>query len=244
MKFIKHFTDAHRGKSLLAVRRELGMAGIGMYWTLVELCGEKLEKLATEEYSEAHCHFEFEVGYFCQKLGTRPTYVRKILDIFQTSGLLLAESSEYEIKISMPKLLESLDRDSKRARQERAGAAPKRKRKNKREEKEYIHASAFDRLSKKYLELFKGTVVGPALERFKTQMTDLTKIAELELAMDNYRKVLDANEWRQPKTTFAIFLGTKTSGFFWRDFLTLPDLPAKQSLESLELTDYSTKAGA
>ena len=44
MKFFKHFTDAHRGKSLNQLRDRLGWAALAKYWTFVEICAEKLEK--------------------------------------------------------------------------------------------------------------------------------------------------------------------------------------------------------
>lgn len=134
MKFFKHFTDAQRGKSLRGVRRSLGMAGIGMYWNLVEACAEKMEKAADEEYSSEHCNFEFELGLLSECLGVKSGRVQVILNSFSEHSLLHYSTDNFIIKIEMPKLLESLDRDTKRARTERVPSAPKKKRKK--EEKE------------------------------------------------------------------------------------------------------------
>jgi len=129
MKFFKHFCDAHRGKSLRGIRRKLGVAGIGMYWIIVELCGEKLEKEESELFDESHCVFEFDLKHFCNELGIKPKRLENILRTFSEHSLFVPECSEDIVKIKMPKLLESLDRDSRRARQERGPDAPKIKKK-------------------------------------------------------------------------------------------------------------------
>lgn len=243
MKFIKHFTDAHRGKSMRLLLKKFGPAGIGRYWILVELCAEKMTKGKDEEFTEKHCVFEFERSYLSTSLGFGnlhqcSTYLAAMADL----GLCSVEESADLCRCSMPKLLECLDRDTKRARKERGQAAPKNKNKNKKKDKEYTYAffEDFERLAKKYQETFKGTAIGPALPRFKAQVADLTTVAEIELSIEHYRKVLKANEWRQPKTSFANYLGTERSGFFWRDYIKMPDLPVvPPSLDELKLHDYS-----
>lgn len=125
MKFFKHFVDAHRGKSIRQIRRSLGMAGIGMYWNLVEACAEKLEKRCDEEFTEEHCCFEFDLNYVAYILGSKPGRVEYILSTFQEANQLLFSTDNFIIRIEMPKLLESLDRDTKRARHGRGQAAPK-----------------------------------------------------------------------------------------------------------------------
>lgn len=129
MKFFKHFTDAHRGKSLKPIRRKFGMAGIGMWWTLVELCAEKLDKDESESFTEAHCAFEFDRFHLASELGTKQVRLENILGSFSDHSLIESESSGNIIRIKMPKLLECLDRDSRRARTERGQAAPKIKNK-------------------------------------------------------------------------------------------------------------------
>lgn len=136
MKFFKHFVDAQRGKALRGVRRSLGMAGIGMYWSLVEICAEKLDKKADEEFTKEHCVFEFDLGVLSECLGVKPARVQVILNSFSEHSLLRASSDNFIIKIEMPKLLESLDRDAKRARTERATAAPKIKSKKEDQEQD------------------------------------------------------------------------------------------------------------
>ena len=97
--------------------------------------------------------------------------------------------------------------------------------KNKRTKEYSALDSIFDQLSKKYRELFPGTTIGSgARQRFNDQFKDVETQDQLETAIGHYRKALDFQDWRQPKTTFANFLGTKRSGFFWREFIDLPNL--------------------
>lgn len=215
MKFFKHFVDSHRGKSLLRVRRELGMAGVGMYWTLVELCAEKLEKMKHEEFSEEHCVFEFDVDLIVQQLGTKRVRVGQVLARFQEAELLAAESSEYLIRIKMPKLLESLDRDSKRARAERAMAAPKIKIKIKKKIKsianEETHAEAF-------VDFYSGypRKIGKSLanKSYLRERKNGASHEEILLAMEKFRRYHESNG-TDPK--FIPHPATFLSGF--RDWL-------------------------
>lgn len=137
MRFFKHFVDSHRGKSMQVLIKKYGMAGVGRYWLFVELCAEKLNKDKEEEYTEAHCSFEFEQGYLSRTLGFGnvkqcSTYLEGLADL----GLCSAQGTGDVYACSMPKLLECMDRDAKRARTERVQAAPKKKRKNKEKEEE------------------------------------------------------------------------------------------------------------
>lgn len=137
MKFFKHFTDAHRGKSILQIEREFGLEGIARYWILVEICAEKMVKEEHEKFTEEHCVFELDWAHvrrslrFRSALDARCFVVR--LALYQ---LYEFDDSPTICRIKMPKLLEWLDRDTKRARTDRGQPAPKKKKKNKEEEEE------------------------------------------------------------------------------------------------------------
>ena len=63
---------------------------------------------------------------------------------------------------------------------------------------------------------------GPNAEaRFKEQIKTETSFNDLLKSIENYKKHLSlpANSWRVPKQTFAAYLGTKASGFFWLDWV-------------------------
>ena len=107
-------------------------------------------------------------------------------------------------------------------------------RKNKRTKEIYAFSEFFEELAKEYRETFKGTTTGPAKERFKAQIKTEEDLANLRQSLGNYRKFLDANDWRKPKQTFATYLGTKSTGFFWRDYIAMPSLEAETQGLSLE----------
>lgn len=132
MKFFKHFTDAHRGTSVQSLINRLGMEGLARYWILVELCAEKLNKDPNEEFTEEHCVFRFDERYLRDTLRTHQLsrlsmFLRCLADV----GLMSFSCEENVCVISMPKLLECLDRDTKRARTKRAVSAPKKEKEDK-----------------------------------------------------------------------------------------------------------------
>ena len=124
MNFFKHFTDSHEGKSVMAIMDMFGHAGYSTYFILLEICAGKLEKSKDEELSEEHCHFTINERLLREKCRLRSTKVRLILDYCSTLDLFSVESNGNELNFYMPKLLEYIDRDSKRARKLREISAP------------------------------------------------------------------------------------------------------------------------
>ncbi len=133
MKFFKHFTDAHSGESLMEIRRKLGMAGIGQYWTLLEICAKRMDWDHEGPPNIDDCVFKFDRDHLAFLLGTRPSHICMVLAIYEGQGCLTLSSDGHQIFLSIPKLLECLDRDYKRARSDRAPCAPKTKIKIKKE---------------------------------------------------------------------------------------------------------------
>jgi DNA-binding transcriptional regulator YhcF (GntR family) len=103
----------------------------------------------------------------------------------------------------------------------------------------------FERLAKKYRTSFKGTTTGPnALKSFNVQIKTPEDVQILEVAINHYRALLDHEDWRKPKSTFATFLGSKSKGFFWRDFIEMPEVGgATNSVPSMDEILASRKAG-
>lgn len=119
MRWFKHFIDQNRSPAIAHIKRQLGMAGIGCYWQLIEVCAEKMEKRRDENYGERHCSFLFDVSQLASILGCKLNRVEVILKIFQECSELQFSKDNFIIKIEMPKLLEFLDRDTDRARPRR-----------------------------------------------------------------------------------------------------------------------------
>lgn len=136
MKFFKHFTDAHRGRSVQAILDDLGHEGHSCFWILVEMCAEKLEKRRDEEYTAEHCKFTFSSRLVRANLRLRSTKVQLLLNSYSVLGLLRFKLDENEIEIEMPKLLESIDRDTNRARPARgqSAAGPRQEKEKEKEE--------------------------------------------------------------------------------------------------------------
>ncbi len=125
IKFFKHFVDAHDGYSMQSLMNKFGLAGYAAYFILIEMCAAKLDKGDDESYSEVHCKFRFSARIVRQKLRMSSTKVEQWLNYSSTLNLLEFTRVQDEFTFYVPKLLESLDRDAKRARKERGPPAPK-----------------------------------------------------------------------------------------------------------------------
>ena len=228
MKFFKHFTDAHRGKSLQLLRRKFsrgdhGLKAVGIYWTLVELCAEKMEKSRDEEFTDAHCNFEFSLKYLRDTLGTHQTkncvmYLQCLHDVC----LMSVQCSDDVCTIYMPKLLECIDRDSNRTRTGRALDAPKIK--NKIKIKNIKADPPLFSIEDAFANYPIG-IKGPGAEtRFKSQIKSQEQYDQLVLSIENYKwfLALPQNNFRPAKQSWSSYLGSKSSGFFWRDFIVRP----------------------
>lgn len=76
----------------------------------------------------------------------------------------------------------------------------------------------FDRAFAEYPLRVKG---GKALERFREQIRTDADFEALLRSLSNYRSMLAHPEhaWRKPKQSFEAYLGTRASGFFWKDWV-------------------------
>lgn len=218
MKFFKHFTDAHEGRSMLALMNKFGLEGYAAYFILAEICGKKLEKEAEETYTEDHLKFTFNERIVREKLRMRSTKVELFLNYCATLDLLQFTKVEDEITFYFPKLLESMDRDSKRARTERADGAPKNKikkeKKNKEEEidKDKEIRAQIEIIYQLHYPLKKGKSDGiaAAAKQIKTEQ-DLVdfETAVTRYSIDCERKGTDPKYIKH----FSTFVST------WRDWL-------------------------
>jgi len=126
VKWFKHFTDMHEGRSINDLLDQLGHTGL-CFFLLQEMCARKLEKPEDGELTEADCLFHFHPRIVRQKLRISPANLRHLLDVCAANGLLSYNLTENSVEISMPILLNLLDRDSKKARHTRASDAEKQR---------------------------------------------------------------------------------------------------------------------
>lgn len=124
MRWFKHFTDNHRGQSIQSLMDELGYFGPFFYYLIYELCAEKLEQELRTELTPEHCQFVFHQRVVCSASRAKPFTIGRALDAGQSCGLWSWELDGSYIKISMPILLNLLDRDMKKPRLKREKSAP------------------------------------------------------------------------------------------------------------------------
>jgi hypothetical protein len=139
---------------MIELMNQSGIEGYGRYFILMEICASKLQKNPDEEFTEAHCSFYLHPRLIRERLRVSQTKLESWLDLCQTLALLTWEKVEHEFYLHVPKLLESLDRDTKRARTVRAEVAPKKKIK--------IKIKKEDKEEDKDINTDKNVVVSPA----------------------------------------------------------------------------------
>lgn len=222
MKFFKHFTDATRGNSMQYLFEKMGHVGIACYWILVEMCAEKLDKKASEEFTESHCNFSFHEKILRQNLRLSRVKLEIFLGFSSDISLLFFKKIESIYVIEMPKLLESLDRDSKRARTERVSTAPKKKNKIKKEDKELDKDKEeecfFDfEIPYSFYPLKKGKA--EAFTRLEKQITSQEEFSSFCQAVKNYAEECRINETSQNYIKhFSSFVGSRELKP-WKDFV-------------------------
>lgn len=108
----------HEGRSINALMDELGHTGL-CFFLLQEMCAKKLEK-DDQGLTEADCSFGFHTRTVRQNLRISAVNLRRLLDICAANGLLSFEFSGNQVNISMPILLNLLEKNTKKARSTRS----------------------------------------------------------------------------------------------------------------------------
>ena len=109
MKWFKHYSDMHEGRTIGSLMDEMGHMGL-CFFLLQELCAEKLERPeeSGKTLEEADCLFSFPVRNVRQKLRISLTNLQRLLDICAANGQLSYEFSGKNLEIKMPILLDFL----------------------------------------------------------------------------------------------------------------------------------------
>lgn len=139
MKWFKHYSDNHRGQSVNRLFDELGYFGPFLYYTIYEICNEKLEKRDDRVLIDADCEFRIHRRVICSAVRAKPSSV--------DSGMILGQSCKlwsfkkdgefYEIKI--PILLDLLESDQKKKRHKSATKASKKRLEEEEDKEEDIY---------------------------------------------------------------------------------------------------------
>jgi hypothetical protein len=125
VRWFKHFTDNHRGRTVQRLMDEMGPAGALAYYFILEICAEKLEKIPGQALSEAHCVFVFNRKVIQSVTRMKRVSIDNVGRIGSECSVWQWESSGNEIIIKLPILLNLLDRDLKSPRTRRALDAQK-----------------------------------------------------------------------------------------------------------------------
>lgn len=222
MKWFKHYTNAHKGAAIQALIPFFGKPrAYGLYFLFVEYLSDKWNGSDVPKFKLA----KSELRSF---LGLKQNKLSSFLVCLKNETKITLEENDLFFIIEFPKLLEIRHRDALPSGHRPEIIQPISRLEKNRTEKKNIIADwvliAFDSLAAEYKKKFPETTTGPARSRFLEQIKTEADLADLKAAIANYRQTLDSQSWRSAKTTFANYLGTKRSGFFWRDYIAGPAL--------------------
>lgn len=125
LRWFKHFTDNHRGRTVQRLLDEAGHSGALAYYFIMELCAEKLQKIGDRGLDETDCVFIFNRKVIENVTRMKWKSIQFVMVCGSECGVWEWEAIGNEIKIKMPILLDLLDRDLKGTRSRRAQDAKK-----------------------------------------------------------------------------------------------------------------------
>lgn len=116
MRYFRHFSNARTSIKLQNLRADLGMAGYGKYWALMELLNDKFDGVTTSV--EIH-HKEMQSTLQARSVELGLSFIRSLVEL----GLLTIEGlNPTSLIIGCPILVELMDKDSKYNRKTRKDA--------------------------------------------------------------------------------------------------------------------------
>lgn len=227
MKWFKHHTDNHRGRSIQDLMDQMGHVGLS-YYIILEMCAEKLQKNKDETVTEVDCLFRFSQRIVRHSCRISQTNLRRLLDICQTNGLLSWKDAGNEIEISMPILLDLLEKNLKKRTIRGLRVSSKHPLdkdkdidKDKEEEKNKERRASSPDFSSLVENLYinhypKKEAKQSGINAFKKIIKNQDDLGLLEKAILNYAKKcsLENIEYK-----FIRGFGSFASKDFWRDFV-------------------------
>jgi hypothetical protein len=111
MEWFKHYTNAGRNGTIIDIKRHFGMAGVGRYWTILELVAQEM-KPGDDRYSVS-----MSIIDWANLLGTKPKTLIPFLKHLQNVSTMLLECSENIMKMfqehskNIPKTLSECSED-------------------------------------------------------------------------------------------------------------------------------------
>lgn len=125
MRWFKHFSDNHRGRSQIYMHDNLGYFGPFFYYLIYEMCAEKIEEKPVGSHSVDSFTFRFHQRVVCSAARAKLSTVLRALDAGQSCEIWTYTRDGSEIEVKVPIMLNLLDRDLKKPRSNRANVARK-----------------------------------------------------------------------------------------------------------------------
>jgi hypothetical protein len=218
MKWYKHFTDNHRGKSTQYLLDELSYFGPFFKETIFEMCAEKLDRKDDRELSADDCVFVFHRRTVESATRAKRSTVGRALVAGQSANFwTFTENGEY-FEIKIPILLDLFEYDQKKSRQRRAEVTPGTRLDQNRIEKNRIDQNivvsteptkSVAVVAKKSIFLFKFGDKEIAISEELVQSWSETYPKEfLEIEIKKARNWLLSNPHKAPKSNFARFFNS------------------------------------
>ena len=109
----------------------------------------------------------------------------------------------------------------------------KEKDKDKEKELQILKTFSFNDAYSLYIVKSKGQ---KAESNFYAQIKTDDDFAKLVRSIENYKKYLadPENSWRRPKQSFSAYLGSKTTGYFWHDWIDYVYIPSQPKQSSAQ----------
>jgi hypothetical protein len=109
----------------------------------------------------------------------------------------------------------------------------KDKDKDKEKELQILKTFSFNDAYSLYIVKSKGQ---KAEANFYAQIKTDDDFAKLVRSIENYKKYLadPDNKWRRPKQSFSAYLGSKTTGYFWHDWIDYVHIPSQPKQSSAQ----------
>ena len=114
MRWFKHLTGARHNEKMARLKSKHGMAGVGLFWSVVEIVGGVLDAKNHPQPTVS-----YPVSKWAAELQLHAPNVRKQLSAIASEGLLEMSSNGSEIRLTIPNLLKYRDEY-----QQKSGHAP------------------------------------------------------------------------------------------------------------------------
>lgn len=211
--WFKHYNTSSEGQSFELLWAEQDYEAIAFFWWLLE----QVSKFESES-DRGTCVLSYRI--LKRKLGWNHSRSARVLSKIGSSFQVKIEpqSDPDLFKVFVPKWSELQENRGGKRDAKPEQKPDRRKKREVRGKNKEIERERFDQVFGLYPIKLEGQ---KAFERFLEQIETDQDFADLLKSVPNYVAYLSKpeNSWRAPKQSFETYLGTKQSGFFWRQWI-------------------------